>query len=64
MEGEQEKAPALLLRRCGHNHPQCGRFRKRELTLFGEASFLIDADIQKNAEKHRCYTAFDNAITK
>ena len=33
-EEKQEKAPALLLRRCDHNRPQCGRFRKRELTLF------------------------------
>ena len=31
---KQEKAPALLPRRCGHNRPQCGRFRGRELTLF------------------------------
>ena len=33
-EGKQEKAPALLPRRCGHNRPQCGRFRRRRLTLF------------------------------
>ena len=33
-EGKQEKAPALLPRRCGHNRPQCGRFRGRRLTLF------------------------------
>ena len=32
--GEQEKAPALLLRRGGHNRPQCGRFQGRRLTLF------------------------------
>lgn len=31
---KQEKAPALLLRRCGHNRPQCGRFRGRGLTFF------------------------------
>ncbi len=34
-DGEkQEKAPALLPRRCGHNRPQCGRFQGRRLTLF------------------------------
>lgn len=33
-EEKQEKAPALLLRRCGHNRPQCGRFQGRRLTLF------------------------------
>ena len=42
--GEQEKAPALLLRRCGHNRPQCGRFRGRELTLFCGLTSSIDAD--------------------
>lgn len=31
---KQEKAPALLLRRGGHNRPQCGRFQGRRLTLF------------------------------
>ena len=33
-EEKQEKAPALLPRRCGHNRPQCGRFQGRRLTLF------------------------------
>ena len=40
---EQEKAPAHLLRQGGHNHPQCGRFRGRRLTLFRRAASLINA---------------------
>ena len=33
-EEKQEKAPALLLRRGGHNRPQCGRFRGRGADAF------------------------------
>lgn len=33
-EEKQEKAPALLRRRCDYNRPQCGRFRGRGLALF------------------------------
>ena len=50
-EEKQEKAPALLLRRCGHNHPQCGRFRGRGLTLFYGLTSLIDADSLKKQRK-------------
>ncbi|MDE6993741.1 MAG: hypothetical protein K2P41_04860 [Lachnospiraceae bacterium] len=43
-DDKQEKAPALLLRRRGHNRPQCGRFQRRRPTLFCWPTFLINAD--------------------
>ena len=43
-EEKPEKAPALVLRRRGHNRPQCGRFQGRGLTLFCRLTSLIDAD--------------------
>lgn len=39
-EEKQEKAPALLLRRCGHNRPQCGRFRGRGADAFLKAGIF------------------------
>jgi len=39
-KGKQEKAPALLLRRAGHNRPQCGRFRRTEADAFSEGGVL------------------------
>ena len=63
-EEKQEKAPALLLRRCGHNRPQCGRFQRRKLTLFCGLTSLIDADSLKNRETRRYCRVCNDAITE
>lgn len=63
-EEKQEKAPALLLRRRGHNRPQCGRFQGRRLTLFCGLTSSIDADSLKSKEKRHCSKIPNNAITK
>ena len=61
---EQEKAPALLLRRRGHNRPQCGRFRGRGLTLFCGLTSLIDADSLKSRKNRRYCRVCNDAITE
>ena len=63
-DDKQEKAPALLLRRRGHNRPQCGRFQRRELTLFYRLTFLIDADFRKSKGKSHCFKISNNAIAE
>ena len=63
-EEEQEKAPALLLRRYDHNRPQCGRFRGRGLTLFCRLTSLIDADSLKSGENHHYCRVCNDAITE
>ncbi len=63
-EKDQEKAPALLLHRRGHNRPQCGRCQGRGLTLFRQAEIPVDAEFQRKAKKRRYCEVFNNAITK
>lgn len=63
-DDKQEKTPALLLRRRGHNHPQCGRFERWNLTLIRRLTSLIDAEFRRRAEKRRCCRGFSDAIAK
>jgi len=63
-EEKQEKAPALLLRRCSYNRPQCGRLRGRKMTLFCGLTSSIDADPLKSRENRRYCRVYNDAITE